>query len=198
MHKALTKLSDGHWVFSGREDDESISQRKERHTRFIPQFNRRGAITKMVLFAEAGFDQDAMQALTRFSMMPNQNDRNWFVTIESMTNELHGFKPSKRWVSITPLVLTRYTKRPCDNLESQLHLFCKRENLPRLIDIKPKQTEDHQDRILNRVPIHRPNQYGRVPSRKYWLELEFESEVDRPLTLGYNSHYGLGLFSATR
>lgn len=103
---------------------------------------------------------------------------------------------SRAWRTVTPVAFIRYVKRrsggrEVDGLESQI-VSEVRERYGRGV---------RRVELLGTVgryrPIEfsRPRMHGRRGGQTMGVRIEFEREVAGPLTLGYASHYGMGLFA---
>lgn len=123
------------------------------------------------------------------------------------------FRPSRRWLSATPFLLTRHPKtykdgrpkldpagRQVDGPEAQLrrewewlHPGGARISTVRFLVCH----EPHGgSRRVRWTEYRRWRETGRGPAfaHPYGLEVVFDREVAGPIALGYASHYGLGLF----
>lgn len=197
LHRALTKLSDGLPVFSGKQDGNRLEEGRSQHAKFLPEFDRRGRVVAVMLYARMGFDPDAQRALGRLRRLERAGDRrDWFPSLEYL--DADWGEPSGRvWVSRTPLVLPRWPKRAQDELGSQVERLLVYEGVAVPVMIE-KLKLDAARRRLNRIPLYRPQQRDRDPRRvfgqRFWLRLTFAERVAGPLAIGWNCHYGLGLF----
>ncbi|MGH3949857.1 MAG: type I-G CRISPR-associated protein Csb2 [Pseudonocardiaceae bacterium] len=103
-------------------------------------------------------------------------------------------KPSRSWVSITPVVYSRYPKGDA-TLQDQVRVECSHVGLP-----EPRQVE------IRRGPGRRGGAYRPVPTRRLpdaWrgsvvgraghVRITFNSPVHGPVLLGRARHFGLGL-----
>lgn len=113
---------------------------------------------------------------------------------------------SKSWISATPLILTRHVKRRrvagevhiVDSPEDQIHAEIK-SRYGDSYRLKSITLDDSPDRLrsTNVRPAHffRRRRRGSIgDGHLYKARLEFEKRVPGPITLGYASHYGLGMF----
>lgn len=101
---------------------------------------------------------------------------------------------STRWVSSTPFVPPRFLKqRGRNSLEGQVHAELASRGLPPAsVEVLAKKTVDlrHYMRIRGRGRKPPPVDCG------FGLRIVLESPHGGPLSLGYASHFGLGLFTA--
>ena len=111
---------------------------------------------------------------------------------------------SRRWVSATPMVLSRHIKyrgrgsdkNVVDGPEDQIRSEIKN----RYPDYKLKTVTIHDKNMygsgIKPHDFFRWRQHGSVGNdRPYNIHLEFEDPVRGPISLGYSSHYGLGMFA---
>ena len=116
-------------------------------------------------------------------------------------------KQSRAWVSSTPLILTRHIKyrgkggdrHIVDGPEDQVRAEVRNRHYDAssaLIDVKIDY--GHTNILGTGIRPHdffRWRRHGSVgDSRTYRVRLEFERPVRGPITLGYGSHFGLGMF----
>lgn len=189
------------------------------HVHFIPlSLHEKGRIDHFVVYAPHGFNQDARRVLQSIR-------RTWskgitsdiivtcvgFGSREQFARQLRTrtgttlpvFGYSQQWRSVTPLILPRYVKTHGRHTpEAQIceHLTSAGFPEPAAIHcIEDKQAKVDQgffDFIRYR---NRKNHKPQPPSTRPWLvELEFSEPVQGPITAGYASHFGLGLFAACR
>ena len=104
---------------------------------------------------------------------------------------------SRAWVTATPLVLPRYLKRGGRNtLKGQIDAELASRGLPPAMSAE--QLPRDATPLAFRHFVRRRGHGGSPPPMDvgYALRLEFAEPVCGPLTLGYASHFGLGLFKA--
>lgn len=113
---------------------------------------------------------------------------------------------ARKWVSITPMILTRHakyrgtgnTKRLVDGPEEQVRreLAARYGNAydPHDVIIDGNHTAMYKT-DARPADFYRWRSHGSIgDKRPYKVRLEFEEEVRGPISLGYASHYGLGMF----
>jgi len=100
---------------------------------------------------------------------------------------------SSIWQSATPFVAPRYIKARGKNaLEGQIRAELSSRRLPDPVRVKQLEDNTHsQFRHFKRVRRHGPQP---PIDRGFAIRLEFERPVSGPISLGYGSHFGLGLF----
>lgn len=201
VHRALTKLSDGHWVFSGKDNEQPIKG-NQGHAQFLPRLNRKWKICELIVYARAGFNEDAVDTLYRLLKMERSDQRHWYWTLQALgtqdTLESLGLKELAKattWESATPFIAPRWPKRNRDSIADQVRVACQQIGLLEPITVEPYYVDPKQRRQMRHVPLYRPQQrYRRVPTKRNWLRLTFPEPVKGPIALGWNAHYGLGLF----
>ncbi len=107
-----------------------------------------------------------------------------------------GSNGARIWKSLTPFIAPRFLKKSGKNsllgqINSELTLRC----LPELAEIELLDDESAAMR-----PFKRVRQKGGSPPPQNWgyaLSLVLTEPAFGPLSLGYASHFGLGLFAAT-
>lgn len=195
MHLALTKRSDGHPVFSGKKDGSPLTDGIPQHAKFLPEFDRRGRVVAVMVYARMGFDSEAVRAMSKLRKLPRGDKPAWYPSLEYCDRDWDESDRGSVWVSKTPFVLSRWPKKSEDRLEPQIRKLLEHEGILtplEAIEVLPYQ---YDDRRLNHIPIYRPNQrYRKVPEWRYWLRLRFAEPVKGPIAIGWNCHYGLGQF----
>ncbi|WP_204103739.1 MULTISPECIES: type I-U CRISPR-associated protein Csb2 [Spirulina sp. CCY15215] len=196
LHRSLTKLSDGHRVFSGKANGQPLHTKTPEHAKFFPEFDGRGRIIAINLYARMGFDREAMDSLFQLRELDRSDRPAWYPRVEYFAPDWPGpARRSRVWVSKTPLILPRWPNKPKDCLESQIQNLLRYEELPnpaRIEEIPPL------ERSRNKIPFYRPHQNRRIFERRFWLRLEFAEDIAVPFAIGWNSHYGLGMFEPER
>jgi CRISPR-associated protein Csb2 len=129
-------------------------------------------------------DLDALRSL------PSPLDRR----IEQLLGPPQG---TRVWVSATPFVPPRFLKRRGANtLVGQINAELDSRHLPPVeqLDLLP-----HTGELLPLRHYVRRRQRGGTPPPidiGYVLRLQFAEPIPGPITLGYASHFGLGMFNA--
>lgn len=198
VHRELTKLSDGHWLFSGKRDGQPVRD-NQGHAQFLPQFDRRGKICGLWLYASAGLDEEAVETLYRLRPIRRSDERHWYWTLTALPGRNDAFPAARTWESEVPFVAARWPKRERDSIPNQVRAGCRNLGLPEPEAVEPLAFHElnRSQRARRKVAIYRPGQcYHRVPSERHWLRLVFPETVRGPIALGWNAHYGLGTFRA--
>ena len=102
---------------------------------------------------------------------------------------------SRNWQSITPFVAPRFRKKRGRNtLEGQIQAELRSRGLPepKVLELLPREMERLRFRHFKIT-----RQHGPTPPVSFGLaiRMEFDQPVKGPISLGYGSHFGLGLFS---
>ncbi|MFB3909511.1 MAG: type I-U CRISPR-associated protein Csb2 [Candidatus Eisenbacteria bacterium] len=189
-------------VFSGKQDDGTPFKSHD-HAHYLPHDqDGDGRLDALLIYAPAGFGPGEVEALQSLSVLKRSD---WAYPIRVVLaglgdqgvdqGELTG--PARHWRSVTPFVLPRHPKRngkesPAD----QLLLELRRRALPDPRSIEPLpwlEERGHKTRWLE-FRRWRTKVEGPPVAMGFGFVLEFPDAVAGPLTLGYGSHYGLGLF----
>lgn len=222
IRTALMSRSDGHPVFSGKDDD-GAPLRGHAHAFVLPEANGvHGYITHVTVWAEMGFDDRARRAMDGLRKAWGRDGYDLQLVLIGMgrPEDFEGadlragqcplFLSSASWVSRTPFVATRHPKTT-------------RRGVPKLDrdGLQVGSPEHDLLRLLQRAGHPRPRQIEPVPSTSLggkatrWLEfgtrrasgggrrgagvgagfrLVFDRPVRGPIALGYAAHFGLGMF----
>ncbi|CAN5809361.1 hypothetical protein BH20ACI4_BH20ACI4_15430 [soil metagenome] len=172
-----------------------------------------GRLDHLTVFAPCGFNADDLEALGQIhSVKRPKNLPSTKLVLTGLGNKVDFpaipiFGKSKIWRSVTPFSLPNFPNRgggkpprPKDLPEAQLLKELKSRNLPAPVRIKRSdgyQTEkrppmrwlEFYDQRL-RKETHGKGLYG--------FEIEFETEVEGPIAVGFGCHFGLGLFLPVR
>ena len=162
-----------------------------------------GRLDHFLLWAPMGIDAQAQRAILAVRKTYTKGgEKPLFVTVAGM-GSLQDFQPllgektlgpSRVWISRTPFVPPRFVKqRGANTVEGQMLSELASRGLKAKVELLTRDeiTGAHLHRF---VRIRRAA--GKRPPQDcfFGLRLTFENEVSGPLTLGYASHFGLGLF----
>lgn len=193
------------WTLTGRDIPAGFSHA---HAYYLPEdADGDGRIDHVFVFASAGFERDAVEALAdirhiRFIHRPQ--DAGWRIVLEGfaerpdMLGTTYGGAATV-WRSVTPYLRPWYAKKNF-GLREQLARECSLMGLPELEDVQVMEATNVRDRSIRPVHFHRFRTKAglRQPdSRGTFLQLTFSRPVSGPLALGFASHFGLGLFRPT-
>ena len=204
----LTKQTDSvPPALSGRYEKEGV---QHGHLHFLPiDLDEDGRLDHVLLHCPRGVDDQTLQSIRSVRMIHSQKLPRTYVTMigygeldllsKSFTHrngrELGILQPSQRFHSVTPFVPSRFLKLRnnrytlSDNVKDE----CRFRKLPEpeVQLIRKNGGRFHLSRLKD----------GKSPPQMegFFLKLSFSSVVSAiPLTLGYGSHFGLGLFTPDR
>jgi len=163
-----------------------------------------GRLDHFLLWAPMGIDAQAQSAILALrKTWTKGGEKPLFVTVAGMgcLQDFHSLLGkqilglSRVWISRTPFVPPRFVKKQGANtVEGQVRseLASRGKNDAKVEFLtRDETTEGHLHRF---VRVRRAAGKKSPQDRFYGLRLTFETEVHGPLTLGYGSHFGLGLF----
>ncbi|MBA3707738.1 MAG: type I-U CRISPR-associated protein Cas5/Cas6 [Planctomycetes bacterium] len=199
-------------VLTGRDPISGAPLTGHQHTTWLPlDLDEDGHIDHVILHAPMGIDSTAQKAIARISrtwakglpdVMVNvvgNGDRSLLARqVRSRRDRpLAELAHANVWTSRTPFIAPRFLKRKGGNtLEGQVLAECAARKLPR-----PTVEVLARDVMMNfgflRFVRHRRSGHPQPPNTTPWaLRLTFAEPVTGPISLGYASHFGLGLFAA--
>ena len=184
------------------------------HAHWLPlSFEGNAKIDHVLIIAAEGFSRDAVQAISRIrwayakgqsSLSINMVGQGDVKTIHEQlvasgtvaTNTLAILQPSKSFVSATPMVLRKYLSRHGKkSFEGQVREELMERGLP---DPKSIERISNQEMVKSKLKgylLRRRAGKNQPPHESSWAcRITFNRPVDGPITLGYASHFGLGLF----
>lgn len=174
---------------------------RHRHAFFLPEANADGRIDHVLIHAEDGPGDAAIQALDRIGRIWAGEGNEWRVLLEHHGPAADfGFSPymgeATQWISVTPYLHPWYRKKRF-TVEGQIRRECSLRGLPepaleRLPTIRVKGRERrpvHFHRFRNKRGLTQPDTSG-----SFW-RLTFPEPVQGPVALGFGCHFGLGLFA---
>ena len=176
--------------------------RGHNHALFLPTAEWNPTrIDHLTVVARAGFGSAELEALLGLKNLFAYKVPAVKVVFESAgaLGDFSGLRilgRSRVWRTLTPVVFTRHVKyrsggRVVDSLESQIASEAKRRYGH---DVRRVDLSETVGRYRP-LEFSRPRVHGRRGGQSFGVRVEFEREVDGPLTLGYASHYGMGLFA---
>ncbi|NIA21620.1 MAG: type I-U CRISPR-associated protein Cas5/Cas6 [Anaerolineaceae bacterium] len=184
-----------------------------RHTHFLPlDLDEDGRLDHVILYAPMKLDAKAQRTILKLRRTWTKgDDRDIIVTcagfgdLEQFASQLRRksgrplplLAKTERWVSYTPFVPPRHLKKSKNTLPEQVKAELASRSLPPPVEIAVLNREELVDRRLLRFVRARRQGKPQPPApRAFGLRLTFAQPVSGPLSLGYASHYGLGLFAA--
>lgn len=222
VHQSLVKLSGNAPVFTGL-DPEGRPLKTHEHARILCEpAGERNSITRITLYAPMGFDANARQALDQLRRVWGHGGHDLQLILLGLgqASDFAGLDPSRdqspllveasEWKSLTPFVPTRHRKSHHNGgpkrdeyglqIGSPEHDLCRLiadSGLPRPAAIRPMSAGRRE---LHWLSFQRERKYGsgiHAGLIGYGFVLTFQKPVRGPLTFGYASHFGLGVFVPT-
>ncbi|MGQ4808073.1 hypothetical protein NKDENANG_01440 [Candidatus Entotheonellaceae bacterium PAL068K] len=168
-----------------------------------------GRLDHVTIYAPRGFDPDDVDALGRLRRIFQSGNRPevWLVLIglgpQEQFAQVPIFASSCRWHSVTPFSLPRFASRgagkpprPRDRPEAQLRRELRLRQLPEPVSLLPTPGYMLPGRSSVRwLEFHTRRFKGERGYGLAGFEMEFSETVTGPITLGFASHFGLGLFT---
>lgn len=203
IHEALVhvsaRLGDVPAVFTGKSGDEPM--RGHKHATLLPLTldSRADRIDHVLIHAPMGLDEAALAAVHGVRRTWAKNLPTIYVTVAGVGG-LSDFAPTVRelsearsWSSRTPYVAPRFAKAHGRNtLEGQIREELSDRGFPEPLRILVDACapEFRWFRRERRDPRRAP-----PSSAGHSVTIEFSESVAGPITLGYASHFGLGVFA---
>ena len=198
-------------TFSGK-NSEGKSLKGHMHAFYLPTYETQNQeIDHITIIASGSFDTNELDALFSLKRLygPNTIDIKLLFqgcgTLDNFSN-VPILQKSTTWISSTPLILTRHIKyrgkgtdkHVVDSPEEQIRNEI-RQRYNSTYELKDLQIDESSTNIYhtNTKPIDffRWRKHGSIGSNNaYKVKLEFREPVRGPITLGYASHFGLGMF----
>lgn len=198
-------------IFSGK-DGQGRPLTDHVHAFFLPTYETQGMeIDHITIITKNDFGRGELDALFGLRRLYRYNTDQVNLSLQGC-GALGDFRDvpvlgtGRTWVSVTPLVPTRHTKhkswgdkrRVVDGIEEQI----RRETAERY---GPTHSLEKVTVLDGRMGINstafKPSEFFRWRSHgsrgsgsAYNIRLEFREPISGPLTLGYASHFGLGIF----
>lgn len=179
-----------------------------RHAHFIPtDEDGDGRLDHLTVYAPCGFNEDDLGALGQVrSVKRPKNLPAARLVLTGLGNlsdfgSVPLFRKSKVWRSVTPFSLPNFPNRgggkpprPRDLPESQLAMELRRRGLPEPVRIERIDGYETATRPIVRWLEFYAKRKEMTGKGLCGFEIEFESETAGPITAGFGSHFGLGLF----
>ena len=183
------------------------------HAFYLPTYETQNKeIDHITVFAKSGFSADELETLFSLKRLYQYNLMGMRLifegcgTIDNFT-DVPIFKKESVWVSATPMVLSRHIKYrgkgsdkhmvegPKEQISKEIKQRYNSSYKIKAIQIDETPTTKIPNTNIKMFDFFRWRNHGRVGSDKtYKVRLEFEEPVRGPITLGYGSHFGLGMF----
>ncbi len=207
-------------VLAGKEADKKTPLKDHAHAHYLAtDENGDGRIDHITVYAARGFGPHDLEALGRLHELYRHGETHKVFAILVGHGGVEDFRerkpigeqgvaallqPSRRWRSVTPFVLPRFATRgagkrarPRDTPEAQLRREARVRGLPEIISVKPTPGYQAEWRPLVRWLEFETRRFnGSTGYGVAGFEIEFAERASAPLSLGFGSHFGLGLFMA--
>ncbi len=188
---------------SGLEQDGSMS-RGHKHIFIMPlDLNGTGRISHILIRGRLPFDAKELIALDRLRSVWQSNGRPDIdlIPVEwGQEQNVSVISSSKRFMSVTPVILTRHYRKGRGDfnnwLKRELMLEIKDQGLPEPDLIKPLKKMIKNGRTYYWLDFKR-NRKNDPINIGYGFEVTFKEDVYGPFSVGYGAHFGLGIFYPT-
>ncbi|QDT05857.1 CRISPR-associated protein, family (Cas_GSU0054) [Rubripirellula lacrimiformis] len=226
FHRAIVgRVAKGNHVhcpeLTGKDGDGEPLKGSHRHAHILPlDLDADGQLDHILIYASMGLGDAAQTAIrtmkrtyTKGGVGELQVSLVGRGDLESLRNLPEFLQPQiqrllgppdgcRSWISVTPFVAPRYVKRNGKNtLVGQVAAELASRKLPTAskIAILPPDAGLPFSSVPKLRHFKRTRQHGGTPPPSdsgFALRIELDAPIVGPLTLGYGSHFGLGLFSA--
>lgn len=187
------------------------------HAHWIPlALTKPGTIDHVLVYAPGGFSKEAVQAVSAIRWAYAKGIRALSINMvgRGSISEMHEqlqrtplknpatlavIGTSRTWESATPLVLRKYLhRRGKKTVEGQVREELAERGFPDPIKIDVWSQQSLVQRQLKGFVLRRKPNKPQPPAERSWgISIEFAELIsNRSLSLGYASHFGLGLFEA--
>lgn len=179
------------------------------HAFYLPTYETQNReIDHITIIAPSGFGMKELSVLTGIKQLYSSSMQRVNLifqgcgTVDDFSDVIPILKKSRKWVSSTPLILSRHPKyrgkKPnlyvVDDLEEQVRRDIKNRYDDSYV-LESVRADLHLNIPSKPFDFYRWRRRGRRGfDYPYMIQLEFEKPVRGPITLGYASHYGLGMF----
>ncbi len=207
-------------VLSGKDAD-GKPLRNHQHAYYLTtDEDRNGNLDHLTIYVPQGIsgkELDALSSLRKLNPGGGKPETGLFLLGMSKEADINAlpFMESDTWTSVTPFVLGRFPKyyrtgKPklrVDGLQIDGHVDqvnreweLRREfntELPKLLSIEPVAACSLQGRTQSWASFRMWRKRGartKIPGMAYGFRLRFRTPIKGPITLGYGSHFGLGMF----
>lgn len=200
-------------TFSGKDRDGNVSA-SHAHAHFLPIPDRIDPrhVREVIVYAPRGFDPLEVAALKRLRdvQFEKLSCRVLLTGLSGVAaHEARLYGPSTTWSSLTPFVAHRHAKSrgrnrdipqdPDDPRGSFLAVaareLCQIRHLPPLVEATPIKAAKGQLQFYEFRRARRKARDDAYTRTAGYLRLTFSEPIHGPLCLGYNSHFGMGIFT---
>ncbi len=182
------------------------------HAHFLPtDEDGDGRLDHLTVYAPCGLNNDDLGALGQIrSVKRPKNLPSVRLVLTGLGNaedfrSVSVFRKSRVWTSVTPFSLPNFPNRgrgkpprPRDLPEAQLAMELRRRGLPEPVRIERTDGYATEARPLVRWLEFYAKRKEMTGKGLCGFEIEFETEIAGPITVGFGSHFGLGLFVPVR
>jgi len=188
-----------------------------RHAHYLPlDLDDDGRLDHILLYAPMGLDATAQKAVRRLAETWSRGIQEKIsvtctgfgslrLFVDQLTRSIGRPLPvlpswkARCWSSVTPFVPPRHLKKQKHTLTDQVLAELDSRGLPVSCEIQAMTRQELVERKLLRFSRTRRQGKPQPPAaRLFGLRLTFHEPIRGPISLGYASHYGLGLFEAAR
>ena len=182
------------------------------HAHYIPlSLAQNHRIDHMLIYAPMMFEPEALQAIQHLSRTWMKDGDDILVactgigSLQEMAEQLRlsngnnvpALGKSTVWKSLTPFVPPRHIKNYKHTIHDQVQAELRSRGLPTARCIQILDNSEVSTRRLRSYIVNRRKGKPQPPAvRRIGLQITFAKPVRGPITLGYGSHFGLGLFEA--
>lgn len=204
---------------TGTDADGRPLQTAHSHAHWIPfSLSGDGSIDHVLVYATGKFSQPAVEAISSIRWAYAKGIRSLSVNVAGQgsiadvalqlrqtslvdQDALGVFDSAEVWESTTPLVLRKYLHRHGKKtVEGQIHEELTERGFPQPTQIQIWSQQSVVARKLKGFVLCRKPGKRQPPCQRSWgITLRFSRPIRTgPISLGYASHYGLGLFRAVK
>lgn len=208
LHRGLlSKVGDAYCAELSGRDERGAPLEGHRHAALVPlDLDADGQLDHVLVHAPMGFGAEAQRALRALrATYTKGQDSALFVTLVGL-GAREGFRSVGQapvqelgeaiaWESRTPFVPPRHLKTARHTLEDQVQAELASRGFPRAARIEPFERDELVVRGFHHFVRERRHPSRPPPAPRFFgLRLLLERPARGPLSLGYASHFGLGLF----
>lgn len=215
VQKATKQLNFGNLPELTGKDDSGSPLRGHQHAHYLPlSLFGQDKIDHALVWCRNGFSESALTSLSAIRWAFSKGITDLSINVAGMgdsksiltqlsqipqiqVNWLNVLGIAKQWESCTPLVLRKYLhKRGKKTAEGQIREELVQRGFDEPIQVRLWSSEDMVKRKLKGFVLRRNACKQQPPFATSWgATITFEKPQIGPLTLGYGSHFGLGMFS---
>jgi CRISPR-associated protein Csb2 len=188
-----------------------------RHAHWLPMsLLQPGAIDHVLVYAPGGFSQSALRAIASIrwayakgisALSVNMVGRGSANDVREQLSRspslsahaLSVVYESANWHTATPMVLRKYLhRRGKKTVEGQVRNELSERGFPDPVSIEVWPQQRLVRHKLKGFVLHRGPKKRQPPAERSWgISISFDRPIPGPISLGYASHYGLGMLKST-